>query len=60
MNSFQPFLLSNLVRLGLKRGVLQLLVDQEVHGGEADEGYDPGTDQPRPMCVVHDIGGVEP
>ena len=39
--------------------VLYFFVDEEVHGGEEEEGDDPCADKPGPVDVVHDVGGIQ-
>ena len=42
----------------VQRGVLDLLVNKKVHGGEEEEGDDPCAEQPGPVGVIHDVGGI--
>ena len=41
-------------------GALESFVDAEVDGGEEDEGDDSCGKQSCPVCVVHDVGGIQP
>ena len=39
--------------------VFDFFIDEKVHSGEEEEGDDPCAEQPGPVSVVHDVGGVQ-